>query len=104
MSKQRPVKEQTMTIEQSQQQEYVTTGNWFDEFVGVPLGEWKKPEPLVKRKGTPVWILVRYINNSGMTPKQVAALYGLTEREVNAACAYWQTFPWRVDDKLAEEA
>lgn len=91
-----------MTTEQTHDA-FISTGNWFDEYIGVPTGEWKKREPLVKRKGTPVWIIMRYINNSGMTPKDVSKLFGLTEREVQAACAYHQAFPWRVDDKLAKE-
>lgn len=82
---------------------FVSTGNWFDEFVGIPVGFWMQPEPIVKRIGTPVWIIMRYFQHAGLSQSEVAALYGLTEREVQAACAYAQEFPWRIDDRFADE-
>ncbi len=84
--------------------DFELTGQWFDEYVGTPTNVWSKQEPMVKRTGTPVWILIRYLN-LGMTPKELSEFwgYGLTEREVEAASAYWKAFPWRVDMKVVEE-
>lgn len=75
------------------------------DLVEIPADYHKRQEPMIRGKGTPVWVLVAYHTQHGMTPEQISRLWGgeLTPDEVRSAIAYWRKYPERVVDKLRED-
>jgi uncharacterized protein (DUF433 family) len=65
----------------------------------------KRKEPMIKGKGTPVWVLVGYYTKDNMTPEEISEYWNgeITPEEVRAAIAYWKKYPERVIDKLSED-
>jgi hypothetical protein len=75
------------------------------DLVEIPEGVWQRDEPIIKGKGTPVWVLVAFYIEGRKTPEEISQLWGgyVTPDEVQAAVAYWQKYPERVDLKLSDE-
>jgi uncharacterized protein (DUF433 family) len=75
------------------------------DLVEIPEDYRKRQEPMIKGKGTPVWILVAYHTERHMSPEEISQRWGgyITSDEVRAAVAYWQKYPERVDLKLSDE-
>lgn len=76
---------------------FETTGQWFDEFIGVPTNPGMKHEPAFKRTLMSIWHIVKRLDKYGATFEQVMADFDVTEDELRAAMAYYQAFPWNVD-------
>lgn len=63
----------------------------------------KRNEPVIKRTGTPVWVVVAYCQQACKgSVGMVARDYALTEEEVCAALAYYQQHP-ELDVRKGEE-
>jgi uncharacterized protein (DUF433 family) len=76
----------------------------FEEFIDIPMGIGQRHEPVIRGKGTPVWILVAYHNKHNMTPEQISQLWNgyVTAQEVEAAIAYAQAYPELIDDRFSD--
>lgn len=83
--------------------QFEATGQWFDEFVGVPTNTGLKHEPAFKRTLMSIWHIVKRLEKLGMVPEDVKRQYDLTEEEIRAAVAYYRAFPWRVDLRMEDE-
>lgn len=72
-----------------------------DEYVEIPHGPRMRQEPVIKGKGTPVWVLYMYHTKLGLTPEQISErwLGQITPEEVRAAIQYGQAHPDEVPDK-----
>lgn len=75
-----------------------------DDFVEIPTASTSRKEPVIKRKGIPVWVIVAYAQRRGMTPVQISRLWNgyITEQEASAALEYSKAHPESVEDKLSE--
>ena len=76
-----------------------------DEYVEIPIGPGTRQEPMIKGKGTPVWVLVSYANKLAMTPEEISAMWlgEITPDEVRGALRFAEAHPDLIDDKLAVE-
>lgn len=74
------------------------------DLVEVPADVGKRHEPMIRGKGVPVWVLVSYAIKRRMTTQEISRLWNgyVTEQEVWAALAYWQSHPEDVEDKLSD--
>ncbi len=74
---------------------------WVDKYVEIPRGPQKRQEPVIRDKGTPIWVLVAYHVQHGMTPEQISELWlgEITPDEVRAALRYGEAHPDQVPNK-----
>ncbi len=71
-------------------------------YITVPQGSADpdvRKEPLIRDKGTPVWVVVGY-SLGGHTLAQTAAAFALSEEEVQAALCYYQQHEAEITQRI----
>lgn len=76
-----------------------------EEYIEIPVGPGERQEPMIRGKGTPVWVLVSYATKLGKTPEAISAMWlgEITPDELRGARLYAEAHPDLIDDKLAVE-
>jgi uncharacterized protein (DUF433 family) len=73
-------------------------------YIEIPQGSLDpnvRAEPMIREKGTPVWVVVSYYQTHNSVP-YTAGAFALTEEEVHAALAYYKHHQEEIESRLEQ--